>query len=162
VSTGSATPSIVGGPSPSAAAARPDTPRPVRRYCKAAVASVRRPALVRRIASRIPPGSSYFMIVTFRAGECGQAYPPEPLAPLVVDWFVKTGSVDTVGQCLFDFGAGMQCPKDRDRNDHGAGQFGRHIGGDAGQPQHVDAQMLSRRSRRLQIGAGVVPQSEIQ
>jgi hypothetical protein len=77
-------------------------------------------------------------------------------------WSVKTGSVDTVGQCLFDFGAGMQCPKDRDRNDHGAGQFGRHIGGDAGQPQHVDAQMLSRRSRRLQIGAGVVPQSEIQ
>ena len=66
--------------------------------------------------------------------------------------------MDTVGQGFLDFGAGMQRTKDRDRNDDGAGQFGRHIGGDAGQPQHVDTQMLSRRSRRLQIVAAVVPQ----
>ena len=44
----------------------------------------------------------------------------------------------------------------------GARQFGRDVGGDAGQAQHLDVQRLARAPRGLEVGAAVVPQAEIE
>ena len=56
----------------------------------------------------------------------------------------------------------MQGPENGDRSDGGAGEIGRDILRNAGKAEHVNVQHLAGSPRRFEIGAGVIPQTEVQ
>ena len=106
------------------------------------VASVSRPARVRRVASshvgvqgvrscRLGSHGSARGDRREGMGACGRGA-----------W-----SADAVGQGGLDRRAGVQRAQHDDRGDRGAGEFGRDVGGDAGEAQHADVEHLGPASR---------------
>ena len=69
--------------------------------------------------------------------------------------------LDAVGEGCLDGGAGVQRPQHGQRGDGGAGEFGRYVRGDGGQPQDADVEQLPRFPRRFKIFAGEVAEAEI-
>src|ERR1700730_7120121 len=67
-----------------------------------------------------------------------------------------------VGKSGLDRGRGMQASEYGNRGNGGAGEFGRDILRDAGKAEDVYVQHLAGLLRRLEIRAGVVPQTEVE
>ncbi|KAF1858297.1 hypothetical protein Lal_00014798 [Lupinus albus] len=63
--------------------------------------------------------------------------------------------VSAVREGLADGGAGDECAQDLDRGDGGAGQFGRHVVFDDGQPQHVHVEFFSGRDDLFELLARI-------
>src|ERR1700733_3689714 len=71
-------------------------------------------------------------------------------------------SPNSVGKSGLDRGSGMQGSEHGDRGDGGAGKIGRDILRNAGKTEDVDVQHLASLPGRFEIGAAVVPQTEVQ
>src|SRR3954467_6195149 len=70
------------------------------------------------------------------------------------------GSSDAVAQGRLYGGAGVEGTEHLDRGDRGAGQLGRDVLGDTGQPQHPNIERLPGGLRGFQIVPAVVAQAE--
>src|SRR4051794_28095887 len=68
---------------------------------------------------------------------------------------------DAVREGCLDGGAGMQRPQDGERGDGGAGEFGRDVLGDGGEPQDADVEQLPGIKYRFEILATEVPEAEV-
>ena len=70
------------------------------------------------------------------------------------------GSSDAVAQGRLYDGAGVEGSEHLDRGDRGAGQLGRDVLGDTGQPQHANVERLPGGLRGFQIVPAVVAQAQ--
>src|SRR6266446_8673318 len=75
--------------------------------------------------------------------------------PLRLSWH-------SVGERGLDHRTRVQRSQHDNRGDCGASKFGRDIRGDTGEAQHLDVQHFSSCTRRFEILATVVPQTELQ
>src|SRR5260370_36632952 len=75
--------------------------------------------------------------------------------PLRLSWH-------SVGERGLDHGTRVQRSQHDNRGDCGASKFGRDIRGNTGEAEHLDVQHFSSRTRRFEILATVVPQTEVQ
>ena len=130
------------------------------------MASVSRPARVRRVASRIMfEFSISFMSEASSWSETIERPHEEPdPSPLeiVSGSNVASRSLHPVGQSLLDGRTGVQGSQHDHRRDGGARKLGRDIQGDAGKAQHMDMQHFAGSTRRFEIFAAVLPQTEVQ
>jgi hypothetical protein len=74
--------------------------------------------------------------------------------PLRLSWH-------SVGERGLDRRTRVQRSQHDNRGDCGASKFGRDIRGDTGEAQHLDVQHFSSCTRRFEILAAVVPQTEV-
>ena len=71
-------------------------------------------------------------------------------------------SACAVGEGGPDGRAGLQRSEHRHGSDGGAGELGGHVGGDRSEAEHPDVDRRAGRERGFQVGAGVVPQAEVE
>jgi hypothetical protein len=75
--------------------------------------------------------------------------------PLRLSWH-------SVGERGLDHRTRVQRSQHDNRGDRGASKFGRDIRRDNGEAQHLDVQHFSSCTRRFEILATIVPQTEVQ
>src|SRR3954462_4563888 len=160
---------MVGGPEPGCAGS--GTSPPWSRRWMRAVAPIRSPAWVRRVASAIPRGNQLDMSKSFRVWKQAKRAHEEARFRLrfqgSVCVAVSAASgrrellFDAIGEGCLDGGAGMQRPQDGERGDGGAGEFGGDVRGDGGEPQDADVEQLPGIKYRFEILAAEVSQAEV-
>jgi hypothetical protein len=74
----------------------------------------------------------------------------------------RSGSLDPIGQCGLDRGAGVQRAHHDERSDGRTCELRRDIGGNRRQAQHMDLERLPGCPNRFQIFPAEMPQTEVE
>src|SRR5262249_9423748 len=72
------------------------------------------------------------------------------------------GSPDAIGQRALDLFAGVQGAKHRDRCNERQRKRRRHVGGNGGEPEHLDVKLFTGGFDGLEIRARIVPKTKLQ
>src|SRR5215831_15114189 len=75
---------------------------------------------------------------------------------------ISCGSPDAIGQRALDLFAGVKGAKHRDRFNGRQSKRGRHVGGNGGEPEHLDVKLFTRGFDSLEIRARIVPETKLQ
>src|SRR5262249_49393515 len=74
----------------------------------------------------------------------------------------RAGSPDAIGQRALELFAGVKGTKHRDRFNGRQSKRGRHVGGNGGEPEHLDVKLFTRGFDGLEIRARIVPETKLQ